>query len=390
MFLASTSESLEFATSSASSTDYVVSYIDHTTSGGTAGANHGNVASATTTTLAAAPGASTQRQVKEFWIRNAGTTAQTITVKKDISSTERTMFVATLQGGEQLCYSETAGFYVTDAVGRIKQVTPEVSGTAGKPFALRKVGTASEAAAEWYCYAKDTGFPGAWAVGTPGLAGRATDGTAAADAGCVPITNPSSGYNYLTGGVLVSSVAHHFEFWDVLWVNSGIVVTTTTAQTINSVAFPARDNNGSSNGAGLIAGILVTTATTNAGAITNTTMSYTDQDGNAGATATMASFNASAVIGHVELFQLAAGDSGIRSIQTVTLGTSYAGGAVSLFVARPICSVPAVTANLPWQVAGVDPKTGVRLYNGTCLLPFARTSATTATTWEGTLQVTER
>ena len=158
-----------------------------------------------------------------------------------------------------------------------------------------------------------------WAWGTPGVNGRNTDGTNSADFGCIPIANPSTGGNYLTELQMASSVNHTHLFFDVLWVNTGIVVTTTTAQTINSVAWPARDLNGTTNGAGVQIGILVTTATTNGSAITNCTMSYTNQDGTAGHTATMASFPATAVVGSVVWFQLHAGDTGVRSIQSITL-----------------------------------------------------------------------
>jgi hypothetical protein len=136
-------------------------------------------------------------------------------------------------------------------------------------------------------------------------------------------------------------------------------------------------------------GILVTTATTNAGAITNTTLSYTNSAGTAGRTATMASFPATAVIGTVVWFQLAAGDSGVQSIQSVTLGTSYAGGAVSLIVARPLASFPSLVVhvggmNLPPQ------NPGTRLYNGTCALPIGLMAGTTATTLTGFATVMER
>lgn len=222
----------------------------------------------------------------------------------------------------------------------------EQTGYTGRAIPFLKVGTAAEAAGVAYCTSKDSGFPGAWSPGSPGLAGRTTDGTASADNGCIPWQNPASGSIYLTQFSMSSSVAHLHFLMDVLWVNTGIVVTTTTAQTISSVAFPSRDVNGSTNGEGVMVGILVTTATTNASAITNTTMSYTNSDGTSGRTATIASFPATAVAGTIVWFQLQAGDKGVRSIQSITLGTSYGGGAISLIAARWIASVPTQVANL--------------------------------------------
>ena len=48
------------------------------------------------------------------------------------------------------------------------------AGITGYPLPLYKSGTAPEAAGRFYLWAKDAGYPGAWAVGTPGLAGLFT------------------------------------------------------------------------------------------------------------------------------------------------------------------------------------------------------------------------
>jgi hypothetical protein len=169
-----------------------------------------------------------------------------------------------------------------------------------------------------------------------------------------------------------------------------MVVTTTTAQTVNSVAFPARDLNGSANGEQVFVGILVATATTNGAAVTNTTMSYTNSAGTAGRTATISSFPATAVAGTFVPFQLAAGDSGVRSIQTVTLGTSYGGGAIHIVAYRSLAMVPNTVVNIGGSMMPLPLNTGVRLYNGTCALPGYIASATTATTVNGFAVIQER
>lgn len=196
----------------------------------------------------------------------------------------------------------------------------------------------------------------------------------------------------MTGFDGLATVVGHIGLWDYCWVNSGLVVTTTTAQTVNSVAFPSRDVNGSSDGTGFEAFILVTTATTNAGAITNTTMSYTNQAGTAGRTGTIGSFPATAVAGTAAFFQLAAGDTGIRSIQSVTLGTSYGGGAISVVVGRSIMNRGDGIANVSTHgIAGiVDPKVGVRIYSGSCLVLMGVRAATTATNVFGNVYVATR
>jgi hypothetical protein len=95
------------------------------------------------------------------------------------------------------------------------------------------------------------------------------------------VKNPATGRNYITSYTATATTASTQMLIDLLWINTGIAVTTTTAQAITSATLPARDRDGTTNGYDVQWGILVTTATTNASAITNTTLSYTDSDGNA-------------------------------------------------------------------------------------------------------------
>ena len=389
--LDATDETLELLTGAAVNTDFYVAWADQTTTAFTPGQTDGQATTATTTTITAAPGASTQRQIKYATIRNRSTTtAQTVTLKHDKATVERYLTPdVVLQPGEVLEYTSGAGWSVLTNTGARKIADPSSSGITGVTLPILAVGTATEAAGVWYSHAKDTGTPGAWAPGTPGVAGRATDGTTTTDNGALKFPNAASGANYLTAFTINTAITGLTRLHDVLWVNSGLVVTTLTAQTVNSVAFPARCTDGTANGAGVMVGILVTTATTNAGAIANITMSYTDQDGNAGNTATMAAFPATAVIGTIVWFQLAAGDSGVRSIQTVTIGTSLVAGAISLIAAVPIADASTTTANVS-AAAPLDPRTGVKLYSGACLLMAAVQSAVTATTRVGSAVVTTR
>lgn len=390
IILDATTKSLEMSTSSTSSTDFYVSWADITTSAFTPGETDGNITTATTTTIVAAPASSTQRQIKYISVVNKGTATQNIIIKLDVSGTERQLTgTISLLAGERLQYSGEAGFVKYNAAGSIVTDTDRTKGYDGHSIQFYKVGTAAEAAGQYYSFHKDSGFPGAWAPGTPGLAGRTTDGTTTTDGGCLPFRNAASGANYLTDYNVVASVAGHHSLIDVLWVNSGTVVTTTTAQTVNSVAFPARDINGSTNGEGINVAILVTTATTNAGAITNMTMSYTNSDGTAGRTATVASFPATAVIGTLVKFQLAAGDRGVRSIQSLTLGTSLAAGAVSLIAYRQIINRPVIVVNVGTAVSDLPLNPGIKLYSGSCLLPIMLAAATTATTIAGTVSIME-
>lgn len=389
IILSATNQSLELLNSAAGSLDFEAAFADNNDVAKTflGGSNRANIAAATSTTLVAAPGSNVQRQVKSLYVRNSSLTlANRVTLRTDTAGVKTPFLSVTLAINEVLVYEDGIGFIVLDPNGNPRIPNPD--GFTGRLLEFFKVGTAKKAAGAFYSFAKDSGLPGAWLPGTPGLAGRATDGLSVADAGCLSFPDPASGNMFLTNISGSSGVAEQLAFYDILWVNSGLVVTTTTAQTINSVAFPARDVNGAVNGEGLIAGLLCTTATTNAGAITNITMSYTNSDGVSGRTATMASFPISQVIGGLVWFQLQAGDKGIQSIQSVTLGTSLVTGAVSVIVARRLGNVGIQVANLPAQ--NIYGKPGIRLYNRSTILPFCLASATTASNISGALTVQER
>lgn len=393
ILLTATTHALELQTSSSSSTDWTCSYVDMDASATTPGSAQGNVASATTTIIAAAPAASTQRQIKHVSVVNKNTSSQTITIKKDVSGTEYTLFRATLASNEAAQYVDGDGWVTFDASGRAKLMEPqEVSTTGARPRNIYKSGTAAEGTAYWYGFWKDTGFPGAWAPGTPGLSGRATDGTTVADQGCLEIWTPSGGL-YLEQGVVSVGALCAPMLWDVLWVNSGIVVTTTTAQAINSVTLPARDDLGTTNGDGCMIGLIWTAASTNAAAISGATVTYTNTAGTGSRTATLVSgagtdIPATPVIGTTVWFQLAAGDTGVQSIQSITLGTSLVTGSVSLIIARPLVAHPIVATNSAFASTFAAP--GLRLWNGTCALLFQRSASSSATIISAVYTLSER
>ena len=252
------------------------------------------------------------------------------------------------------------------------------------PTIIFKVGVTMEAIAIAHSHFYSTGNPGAAAAPSPGMAGAALT----TYAGQIPWSNPGSGNSYLMRLSGSTNVACGMWIHDRLWHQSGIAVTTTTAQTINSVAWPARDRDASTNGAGIMVAIEVSTATTNAGAITNTTMSYTNSAGTSGRTATIASFPATAIAGTFVPFQLAAGDVGVRSIQTVTLGTSYGAGAIHLVAYRPLAQLPLTIANIPSNLGAVGSGM-VRLFDNTVPWLVQTPTATTATTFQGQWVITQ-
>src|SRR4030042_309821 len=247
-----------------------------------------------------------------------------------------------------------------------------------------KVGITMEAAGVHYSYFYSSGRPGAAAAPSPGINGVALT----TYAGQIPFSNPVSGNTYVARLQASNSVAGCLLLLDRLWHNSGISVTTTTAQAITTPTWPARDMNGETNGVGIMVGIEVSTATTNASAITNTTLNYTNSNGTASKTGTITSFPATAALGTFVPFQLAAGDVGIRSIQEITLGTSYVAGVIHLVAYRILARLELPIANTGNSIDAIT-SGFVRMYDNTVPFLVWLPTATTATTINGQLIYTQ-
>lgn len=252
------------------------------------------------------------------------------------------------------------------------------------PQPLIKITGTMEAAGVLHSTFYNSGLPGAAAAPSPGMSGAALTSYG----GQIPWSNPTGGNEsrLFRWEAVLTQNGSAFLF-DRLWHNSGIVSATTTAQTINSVAFPARDRNGATAGEGVVVALEVRVATTNAGAITNTTMSYTNSNGDPGKTATILSFPATAAVGTLVPFQLADGDTGVQSIQSITLGTSYGTGTLHLVAYRPVMCV-GITANV---ASAVDFVTGgaVKIFDSAVLFVTILPSATTAATLCSQLVITQ-
>lgn len=251
------------------------------------------------------------------------------------------------------------------------------------PRAFTKATFTGEAAGQRHNLLGIAGQPAAATMGTPGLAGVAVT-NATSIAGFLPFTNPSSGNAYLAKlAVSVGANIVGFTLYDLLWYNSGLVVTTTTAQTVNSVAFSARCADGTANGDGCEIWLYNTVATTNTSAVTNTSYSYTNQAGTAGRTANLVySWPATAVAGTMVPFGFQGSDTGVRSIQSITLGTSYGAGTLYALALRRIASVclPAAQSGIVLDAMALGMP---RLYNDSALCMSVMLSGTAAGTVNG-------
>lgn len=196
----------------------------------------------------------------------------------------------------------------------------------------------------WYL----AGNPAAATANSSGLSG-------------VALTNPTTGQLPLppvSNTTYLASITHKAPnsnsqglglLVDRLWHNSGIVMTVSTSQTINSVTWPARDINDSTNGEGVLIGLELSTAT---GAGTPTmTIEYTNSVGTAGRTSTgIIAGVASSAAGSFYLFALQAGDTGVRSIQTFTFSATWTSGAAHLVAFKVLAAIPARGVNVPGVV----------------------------------------
>lgn len=393
LLLTSTSDLVRVITSAAANAIEVhASYVDINGSTVTPGRTNTLITTATTTTVVASPGASTQRNVKALYCSNDSITTCTVSVIHTDGSTIVELFQVILLPGENLTFNEEGRWNHRDANGA--EYPPAGLGAYnGRSVGFMKTGTAADAVGYWYCTSKDAGFPGAWAPGTPGLNGRVTDGTNSTDNGCVPIANPTSGANFVTELQMSAGVNHTHLFFDCLWINSGLVITTTTEQAITSPTLPARDINGSTDGEGCMIAVLCTSAVGLGSVASNATVNYTNSAGTSGRTATLSAIvgsqaPATPVIGTLIWFNLQAGDKGVRSIQGFTLNTTWTSGTISLMICRDVATIGTTIANVSAQKVPSTP--GIRLYNNTCLLHCALVSATTATFFCGELSVMER
>lgn len=112
---------LELTTGSATDIDVFISYVDHTSTGGTLGDQQTLITTATTTTILSAPAASTQRQIKTIIVNNTSASSNAVVVKKDISGTEYDLFTVTLGPNEAAHFTDMKGWKVFTNSGATKE-----------------------------------------------------------------------------------------------------------------------------------------------------------------------------------------------------------------------------------------------------------------------------
>lgn len=192
----------------------------------------------------------------------------------------------------------------------------------------------------WY----ESGNPGASVANAAGVNGQAvTPGLGTSVNGRIRRTNPGAGNAHLATLAVHASQQGTLWLIDRLWQNSGLSVTSTSAQAITPATLPARSGDGTTDGANIMAAV-EWSAAGGAGAPT-VTLTYTDQDGNTGATGTLTGVTTPAR-GTFEIFTLAAGDTGIRVPTSFIQSATRTSGTMHLVLFRLLAQVTVSAANI--------------------------------------------
>lgn len=227
------------------------------------------------------------------------------------------------------------------------------------------------------------GSPGAAVAPTPGISGAALT----TYAGQIPFFNPVAGNSYLARLQAMATQPGSLVLCDRLWHNSGMSITSTSPQTINSVEWPARSADGTINGEGVLIGVEVSTIW-GAGAPVLSIV-YTNQAGAGSKTGTgiITGITLSAV-GAFYMIGLSAGDTGVRSIQTYTRSASSTTGVECLVAYRILARLELTAANVP---NAIDALTAgfPRLFDNTVPFLLFIPSTTTASVITGHLLWTQ-
>jgi len=217
-----------------------------------------------------------------------------------------------------------------------------------------------------------------------------------ASAGAIPLQNPTNtDIKYLlTLGVSVPSISGFSAILlvDLLVAAANINANSTSAQTVNTAALTRY-----TSGEGVMMILCVTTAL--GATASNVTISYTNQAGTSGRSTGAIAMTASAAVNRLQpvvalapFIPLQAGDTGVRSVETITFSAAMGAGVLDIYLFKPLVIIPTIAANTfverdsTVQIDGL-----LQLPKGSdgqigCLGCFPLTGGTTTTTLLGLLR----
>lgn len=249
-----------------------------------------------------------------------------------------------------------------------------------------------------------TGVVGAtnslWRVGSMpaagAAAGAAPGGTVPTNAttGAIPILDVSPDYQFLGAADIIASVASQTLLaYDRIFavaktMNSTATEAVTGAPTRYQSSTPSATDYSGGNFLFPECGTVLPATAHNW-----TVCTYTDQDGNTGATLPSLTGNSGNIVNRLDMpanrwfAPLASGDSGIKALTQMQCSAAVATGAIDFVIGHPLAWIPCALANFstPWDVTD-RPGRFQRHFDDACVAFLElNKSATTATTYNGTL-----
>lgn len=261
--------------------------------------------------------------------------------------------------------------------------------TAGKKldFLFQKAGTTGVVAAT----------NSLWRVGNQPAAGAAAaaapGGTVptSATTGALPYTNPASGdtLHFVRADVSTSAVGT-LLLYDRLFAVAK-TMSSTAAQAVTGT--PSRYTNTTSGQPDSAAGnfLFIECGTALSSTAHNWTVcTYTDQNGNTGATLPSVTGNSGNIVNRLDMptstwfCPLASGDTGINSLTQMQCSASVT-GAIDFVIGHPIVILPVNIANMVSVISGINSEFSLtRIFDDACLAFLELTKpATTAATYNG-------
>ncbi len=244
---------------------------------------------------------------------------------------------------------------------------------------LIKTATRTTVAAQWFSLFDLAGSPGAGTLaGTSTSAGVVpTDATA----GCPPIDSFGGGASgYLSKVEFGSTVACRIALYDLLFKAGAYSFNANTA--LSSQPSYSSRVPGGTDYKGLEIWVEQVTAATGNQAVNVT---YTDQDGNTGATTGAVGIGAAPTVGRCWQLPFASGDSGVQLITNVA-GSVASAGTFNVLVLRPLWEGRVKIANdgdlHDWQKTGL-----VQLYDNSALFMLIAADSTSSGVPEMNLQI---
>jgi hypothetical protein len=245
-------------------------------------------------------------------------------------------------------------------------------------YHFSKAGSAPEAAGVWHTFWKATGSPGAGAnpATTPGTVYTSDPTTPVA--GSMYFPDRSTDLRFLLSFGAVATQNCTLMLYDRL---AAVNFTMASAsQTINSGALTRYSGTDATLNE---AWLELTTASTGAGANIGLS-SYTSADGSTGVAGPNLSALPAAATNVDAMVQLPmnAAEQGVRSVETIAIGTTPTAAVANLVILRPLARIP-LLANIWNEVSFLDDTMGLpRIYDNACLgLAMLATGTTAVNVW---------